>query len=327
MRVDPELVERFRTDLGAIWPFVDGGPEKLGIALSGGGDSVALLLLANAALPRRVEAATVDHQLRPESRDEAEIAASFCAELGVPHQILSVEIEEGNLQDRARAARYDALGDWCTERDLEGLATAHQLEDQAETFLMRLNRGSGLSGLSSIRDLSSVPNAPIRLVRPLLGWRRAELMALVRSVGLEPVADPSNENDDFDRVRMRRNLAACDWLDMKAIGVSARHLAEADETLQWVIGREYSERVAFDGGEARYQALRTGVGGTLVKGGVIRSIFRLFRVQVDQRVAADLVEKLTSGQKSNVAGMQADVRDVDGERLWVFRRENPRRTG
>lgn len=327
MRVDPELVERFRTDLGAIWPFVDGRPEKLGIALSGGGDSLALLLLANTALPGRIEAATVDHQLRPESRNEAELAASFCAELGVPHQILSVEIEEGNLQDRARAARYDALGDWCTERDLEGLATAHQLEDQAETFLMRLNRGSGLSGLSSIRDLSSVPNAPIRLVRPLLGWRRAELMALVRNVGLEPVADPSNENDDFDRVRMRRNLAACDWLDMKAIGISARHLAEADETLQWVIGREYSERVAFDGEEARYQALRTGVGGTLVKGGVIRSIFRLFGVQVDQRVAADLVDKLTSGQKSNVAGMQADVRDVDDERLWVFRRENPRRTG
>lgn len=327
MVVDPELVERFRADLAPLWPFVGDGPQKLGIALSGGGDSLALLLLANAALPGRVEAATVDHQLRPESASEAQLAASYCGELGVPHRILQVEVAEGNLQDRAREARYDALGEWCEERDLDGLATAHQMEDQAETFLMRLNRGSGLSGLSSIRALGSVPNAPIRLVRPLLGWRRAELVELVRSVGWEPVADPSNDNTDFDRVRMRRQLADCDWLDIAAIGRSAAYLDEANETLQWVIGREYSERVTHDGTEVVYRALESGVGGTLVQGGVIRAIFRLFGVSVDQRVGAALVENLTSGLKTNVAGVQTDVRDIGGERLWVFRKENPRRTG
>lgn len=327
MKIDSELVERFRVDLAPLWPFVDGWPQKLGIALSGGGDSLALLLLANAALPGRIEAATVDHQLRPDSAREAELAASFCAELGVPHHILTVEVGEGNLQDRARSARYDALGEWCEERDLEGLATGHQMEDQAETFLMRLNRGSGLSGLSSIRALTSLPNAVIRLVRPLLGWRRAELINLVRSVGWEPVADPSNDNTDFDRVLMRRRLAECDWLDIAAIGRSAGFLAEANATLEWVIGREYNQRVTYDGTEVIYRALKSGVGGTLVRGGVITAIFRLFGVAIDQRIGAALVEKLTSGVKTNVAGIQADWRKVDGELLWVFRKENPRRTG
>ena len=327
MDVDPELVERFRADLAPLWPFFGEGQQKLGIALSGGGDSLALLLLANAALPGRVEAATVDHQLRAESAGEAQLAASFCAALGVPHRILQVEVGEGNVQDRAREARYNSLGEWCVDRDLDGLATAHQMEDQAETFLMRLNRGSGLSGLSSIRALGSVPNALIRLVRPLLGWRRAELVELVRSVGWEPVADPSNENTDFDRVRMRHQLAECDWLDIAAIGRSAGFLAEANDTLEWVIGREYNQRVTYDGTEAIYRALETGVGGTLVRGGVIRAIFRLLGVSVDQRVGAALVENLIGGLKTNVAGIQTEVRDVDGERLWVFRKENPRRTG
>ena len=161
----------------------------------------------------------------------------------------------------------------------------------------------------------------------ILGWGRAELVELVRSVGWEPVADPSNDNTDFDRIRMRRQLADCDWLDIAAIGRSAAHLDEANETLQWVIGREYSERVTHDGSEAVYRALESGVGGTLVQGGVIRSIFRLFGVSVDQRVGAALVQNLTSGLKTNVAGIQTKVLDVDGERLWVFRRENPRRTG
>lgn len=327
MTVDPELVERFRTDLAALWPFVENGPQKLGIALSGGTDSLALLLLAQAALPGRVEAATVDHQLRSASADEAELAKRYCSELDVPHSTLRVEVAEGNLQDRARVARYAALGAWCEGRDLEGLATAHQMDDQAETFLMRLNRGSGLAGLSSIRAVGEVPNAAIRLVRPLLGWRRSELIALMKSVGWLPVEDPSNENTDFDRVRMRQNLAGCEWLDIAAIGRSASYLAEADEAIKWAIGREYAERVSFVGEEATYQALRADAGGTLVKGGVICVIFRQFGVQIVQRVGAGLVQNLTRGIKTNIAGMQADIRDKDGERLWTFRRENPRRTG
>lgn len=327
MKIAPELVGRFRADLAPLWPFLDDDGARLGLAVSGGSDSLALLLLAHAALPRHVEAATVDHQLRPGSAAEAELVASFCHELSVPHRTITVEVAPGNLQDRARAARYAALGAWCEDRGLCGLATAHQLDDQAETFLMRLNRGSGLSGLVSIRALGSVPDAGVRLVRPLLRWARAELADLVHGVGWDAVRDPSNENTDFDRIRMRKALAKADWLDRLGLERSARLLAEADETLQWVIGREFNECVTRDSEEAVYAALRTGVIGTLVKAGVIRSIFRGFGVDIDQRAAVGMAEALARGEKSNVAGIQACPYDRLGERLWIFSRENPRRTG
>ena len=108
---------------------------------------------------------------------------------------------------------------------------------------------------------------------------------------------------------------------------SARLLGEAEDTIDWMVGREYSECVDAGAEETVYRALQTGIGGTLVAGGVIRSIFRGFGAQIDMSAAAKLVEALRAGRKSNVAGIEAVVRDQDGERLWVFRREVPRRRG
>ena len=326
MTVPPELVERFRADLAALWPFVEDVSARLALAVSGGGDSLALLLLAHALLPGRIEAATVDHALRPESGSEAAMVARVCEGLGVPHAILRVEVAKGNLQDRARAARYEALGNWCEERDLDGLATAHQLDDQAETFVMRLNRGSGVAGLAAIRELGMVPTARVRLVRPLLGWRRAELSDLVQSARLVPVRDPSNENPSFDRVRVRQALASADWLDPIGIARSAQLLAQADATIEWMVGREYIECVRAGEVETIYSALRTGIGGTLIHTGVIQSIYRGFGLRIGRAEAAAMVYGLRQGQKTNVAGLQAATRDVDGERVWVFTPEQPRRT-
>ena len=109
---DPELTARFAGDLAALWA----GKGKLGLAVSGGPDSLALLLLAQAALPGRVEAATVDHGLRPESAGEAAMVAAVCARLGVPHQTLAVEVAQGNIQSQARTARYAALAGWMAEQ-------------------------------------------------------------------------------------------------------------------------------------------------------------------------------------------------------------------
>lgn len=326
MTVPPELVERFRADLATLWPFVEDVSARLALAVSGGGDSLALLLLAHALLPGRIEAATVDHALRPESGSEAAMVARVCEGLGVPHAILRVEVAKGNLQDRARAARYEALGNWCEERDLDGLATAHQLDDQAETFVMRLNRGSGVAGLAAIRELGMVPTARVRLVRPLLGWRRAELSDLVQSARLVPVRDPSNENPSFDRVRVRQALASADWLDPIGIARSAQLLAQAAETIEWMVGREYIECVRAGEVETIYSALRTGIGGTLIHTGVIQSIYRGFGLRIGRAEAAAMVYGLRQGQKTNVAGLQAATRDVDGERVWVFTPEQPRRT-
>ncbi len=217
------------------------------MAVSGGPDSLALLLLAHAALPGRVEAATVDHGLRPESAQEAAMVARACTALGVPHATLAVEVGEGNLQARAREARYAALAEWMTARGLAALATAHHADDQAETLLMRLNRGSGVAGLSGVRPRGEVPGTALLLLRPLLGWRRAELAAVVAAAGLTAAADPSNADPRFDRVRIRRALAGADWLDVAAVAESAGHLADADAALDWAARREWTEQVEHSG--------------------------------------------------------------------------------
>lgn len=212
--------------------------------MSGGPDSLALLLLAHAALPGQVAAVTVDHGLRAESEAEAAMVAEACAALGVPHATLKVTLEPGNVQAEARAARYAALAGWIAEQGLAALATAHHADDQAETLLLRLNRGSGVAGLAGVRARGLVPGTRLPLLRPLLGWRRAELAGLVAGAGLAAVQDPSNSDDRFDRARLRKSLAGADWLDVPALATSAAHLADADAALDWAAAREWSECVA-----------------------------------------------------------------------------------
>lgn len=242
--IEPALAERFAGQLGRLWPGAgrpDGG--QLGLAVSGGPDSVALLLLAAQGLPGRVCAATVDHGLRAESAGEAAFVAALCARLDVPHQTLAVTVAAGNLQGEARAARYAALAGWTGEAGATALATAHHADDQAETLLARLNRASGVAGLAGVRAAGRVPGSDVALVRPLLDWRRAELAGVVAAAGIVPVNDPSNHDARFDRVRLRAALAGADWLDVPAIAASAQHLAEADAALDWATAREWRECV------------------------------------------------------------------------------------
>jgi tRNA(Ile)-lysidine synthase len=245
-------IERFTRDLDALVP----AEATIGLAVSGGPDSVALLLLAAEARPLRVEAATVDHVLRSESCDEAETVARLCEKLGVPHTILTVkwaEKPETALQERARIMRYRVLGEWARERKLAALLTAHHLDDQAETFLMRLARGSGVKGLAGMRRVTRPQNATTALVRPLLGWRHSELAGVCAAADVEPVADPSNEDDRFERVRVRKALADADWLNAPAIARSAANLAEADGALHWAATIEWRRAVKQGGGEIVYR--------------------------------------------------------------------------
>lgn len=244
-------IDRFTRDLDSLVP-----PEStIGLAVSGGPDSLALLLLAAEARPLRVEAATVDHVLRPESRGEAETVARLCERLGVPHTILTVkwaEKPQSALQERARFMRYRLLGDWARERKVTALLTAHHLDDQAETFLMRLARGSGVKGLAGMRRVTRPQNAAA-VVRPLLGWRHSELEAVCATAGVEPVQDPSNDDDRFERVRVRKVLAGADWLNAPAIARSAANLAEADGALHWATTVEWQRAVTQGGGEIVYR--------------------------------------------------------------------------
>ncbi|MBA4163495.1 MAG: tRNA lysidine(34) synthetase TilS [Erythrobacter sp.] len=284
--------------------------------MSGGPDSLALLLLAQAARPGLVEAATVDHGLRAESADEAQMVARLCRDLGIAHAILPVKVGRGNLQAEARAARYRALDEWMEARRLELLATAHHADDQAETLLMRLNRGSGLSGLAGARASGNVPDSRRRLVRPLLAWRKHELCELVRVAGAIPVSDPSNADEDFDRVRIRNALAQADWLDPVAIAQSAAHLADAAEALDWCIEREWQRGVSECGGGLLYRpdaprAVRLGV--------LVRAIGVLGQ-QPRGGAAARLLDQLERGDGGNL-GLVLVTCEEGG---WMLRREPPR---
>lgn len=243
----PPLVDRFRRDLDALVP----ADARLGVAVSGGPDSLALLLLATAARPGNVEAATVDHGLRPESAAEAAMVASLCEELGLRHSTLPVHPQAplaSNLQAWARAQRYDKLTAWAAELGLTAIATAHHADDQAETILMRLARGAGVGGLAGVQRRRAVlKDHPVDLVRPLLGWRRSELEAIVDHARLNPVRDPSNADERFDRTRARDLLTATDWLEPPRLASSASHLADAEEALEWITEREFDARVTSDG--------------------------------------------------------------------------------
>ena len=227
-----EAAERFAADLAAL--ALPGA--RIGVAVSGGPDSLALLLLAAAARPGAIEAVTVDHRLRPGSAADAAHVAAICAKLNIPHATLTTRWTDpptANLQASAREERYALLSEWARERQLTAVATAHHADDQAETLLMRLARGSGIAGLGGTRPSRPLTDS-IALIRPLLTWRRAELAEIVAQTGLTPLDDPANRDPRHDRARLRAMLADADWADPARFAASASHLRDADEALDWM---------------------------------------------------------------------------------------------
>jgi tRNA(Ile)-lysidine synthase len=204
-----------------------------------------LLLLAVAAAPVPFRVATVDHRLRRESSAEAANVALLCAERGIAHTTLPLDLASGAaVQARARAARYAALGDWAEAHSLKAVVTAHHADDQAETLLMRLNRGAGVRGLAGMRAVSVVPGRPqCALLRPLLGWRRSALARIVADAGITAADDLSNRDLRFERARLRADLVAAPWLYPGALAASASHLAEADAALEWAAVRAMATAV------------------------------------------------------------------------------------
>jgi tRNA(Ile)-lysidine synthase len=276
------------------------------------------LLLAHAAIADRIEAATVDHGLRAESAGEAAMVAEVCARLGVDHATLRVSVPPGNVQAEARNARYAALVNWIEARGLDALATAHQADDQAETLLLRLNRASGVAGLAGVRAVSAVPGRPgTLLLRPLLGFRRAELEQIVHAAGIAAVQDPSNDDDRFDRARLRKALAKADWLDVPAVAASAAHLAEADAALEWASARAWQELVERDGLGLIYRP-------SAPRAIALRVLARVVR-ELDGDAprggsVARLHDALADGQIVSIGGLVARP----GRDGWTFHR-SPRR--
>lgn len=233
---DPGLIARFRGDVEAALGREIGPVEKIALAVSGGPDSMAMLALAAAAFPGQVIAATVDHGLRPASVGEAAMVADYCAQLGVAHATLSIadpRDPRDNLHDWARGQRYALLKRWAVDQGARVLATAHHADDQAETFLMRAARGSGVAGLAGIRQLQQLDTTPpLDLLRPLLQWRATELRGIAAAGGIPFVDDPSNVDDRFDRTGFRALLRETSLLDPAQLARAAAHVAEVDGVLR-----------------------------------------------------------------------------------------------
>jgi tRNA(Ile)-lysidine synthase len=218
----PISAEEFSSLMAAVSPF-ETAPH-VAVAVSGGGDSLSLCLLAGAWAQRhggRVTALTVDHGLRPAAAAEAAQVGGWLNGRGIEHRVLAwrgVKPTSG-LQAAARKARYDLLTSWCRETGVLHLFLAHHLEDQAETFLMRLGRGSGIDGLAAMAAV--VETASVRLVRPLLKMPPERLKATLRALGQEWIEDPSNRDRNFARTRIRSALS-----DLTVAGISPERLAE-----------------------------------------------------------------------------------------------------
>lgn len=213
--------------------------QAVAVALSGGPDSMALLALVHEWAQARsimVHAITVDHALRAESQAEAQRVSGHVATYfpGVRHKILRRDPENitaTKLQEQARHDRYEMMADECRAQGIKHLLLAHHQDDQAETFLFRLCKGSGTDGLAGMRE-QVVMNDVVR-VRPLLGIEKEQLVATCRARDLPFVNDPSNGSDKFARVRLRQAMGALtrEGLSIKRLALTAWRLGRARAAL------------------------------------------------------------------------------------------------
>ncbi|PYE83882.1 tRNA lysidine(34) synthetase TilS [Pseudoroseicyclus aestuarii] len=206
---------------------------RIAVAVSGGSDSTALLLLAQQVAPSRLSAVTVDHGLRPEAADEARQVAALCARLGVPHAVLRWEEagQGGNLMDRARRARRGLIAEWAREQGVDHVLLGHTADDQAETFLMRLSRAAGIDGLSPMA--ARWDESGVTWHRPLLRQGREDLRDWLRGQGAGWIEDPTNADPRFERARIRRLLAlmAQEGLGAQTLAQVSRQIGTAREAL------------------------------------------------------------------------------------------------
>ncbi|PQM54975.1 MAG: tRNA lysidine(34) synthetase TilS [Rhodobacteraceae bacterium] len=218
MTCDPqkiaEMEEKYCNEMETI------SAIEIGLAVSGGGDSLALLLMASKwakSSNRSLNVVTVDHHLRLESREEAIHVGLIANKLGHPHQILDWKFDcrKGNLQAEASLARKKLISQWAKERSIKTVLLGHTLDDQAENFLMRLARGSGVDGLAGMKSRKRLYG--INWSRPLLSFYRKDLRDYLSHKEVNWIDDPSNEDTKYTRVKVRRVLRELQALDINPI--------------------------------------------------------------------------------------------------------------
>ena len=219
------------------------------LAVSGGPDSTALMVLAARwrkalKVKPKLIAATVDHGLRKEAKREAAAVGRLARKLGIAHRILrwTGAKPKTGLQEAARVARYRLLAGAARKANASHILTAHTRDDQAETVLIRMSRGSGVTGLAAMTRVSTVPGdseGRMKLIRPLLDIPKARLIATLRVAKIPFADDPSNRDPRFTRARLRglmRDLAR-EGLDNRRLALLALRLRRADLAIEAAVGR------------------------------------------------------------------------------------------
>jgi tRNA(Ile)-lysidine synthase len=235
----------------ALFSDLAGAPGLL-LAISGGPDSTALLFLAarwRKKTKTKLTAVTVDHGLRKEAKREAAAVASLAKKLGVPHRTMkwTGAKPKSGIQQAARKARYALLAAAAKKVGASHIVTAHTLDDQAETVLMRMARGSGIGGLGGMARRSRV--GELTLLRPFLDMPKARLIATCRAAKLGYADDPSNIDPKFTRARLRPLMAvlAAEGLDARRLSSLARRLRRADAAIEAVVERAAAQWPEADG--------------------------------------------------------------------------------
>lgn len=286
------------------------------LAVSGGPDSMAMLLLAHQHAPGRISAATVDHRLRPESPVEAIYVSGICTQLCIPHlTLVPAGAIGGNIQSSARAARYALLEKAAHENDCALIATAHHADDQLETLLMRLARGSGVSGMAGIRPRFG------RIIRPLLDFSKAELEEICAASSVEPVRDPSNHNADFDRVAMRQWLSMNEHpFDIVATNRTASAMDNAFVALDWMTNQLGKQRITADGSTIffNYNDLPHELQRRLL-------LMAVQRIEPRLAPRGEAIERLIVDLKAGKTSMIGNILCTGGD-VWRFAPAPPRRT-
>lgn len=228
MSVTEDIQRRFDASMERLVPCPR--PTAMMVAVSGGSDSVALMLLAHDWGTRHgvvIQAVTVDHQLRRDSAKEAAWVHDLCSTLGRSHQtqVWQDWHGQGNKQAAARDARYDLIHSACGD-GITKVLVGHTLDDQAETVLMRIKRGSGVDGLAAMSPSRRLSNG-LELLRPLLGVSRADLRNYLLERGQIWCDDPSNDDPDYERIRMRQALP-----QLAQLGIDTTTLASLANSMQ-----------------------------------------------------------------------------------------------
>lgn len=229
----------------------DENGDRIGVAISGGSDSTALLLLTvewAKTIGKQVFATTVDHGLRAEAAQEAAQVAALCVSLDVPHETLVWRDWDGsgNLQSSARQARYKLLTEWAQRHKINCVLLGHTMDDQAETVLMNLARGSGVDGLGAMS-----PRKDTLFARPLLQMRRSDLRVYLQDVGVSWVDDPSNDDPKYDRVRARQMMPYLQdlGLTVERLVATSQHMARARSSLNTAAFNFAKKYVRVDGAD------------------------------------------------------------------------------